>query len=142
MEIVSHSSLTPEDIRSEVAHIIGWLRERNLTELEMMYGVGCGSSAAAWLPAKVALENLDELIAQSERDGLFRPGNSDLWIMTQDHDINNKPKVEFRLCHEADIHVVSGDAELLAAVKAHWVENGWRGYQGTGGRGYEWTTFP
>ena len=142
MEIVTLPSLTPEDIRNEVAHIIGWLRERNLTELEMMHGVGCGSTGAEWLTAKVALENLDELIAQSESEGLFRPSRSDLWIMTQEHDIDNNPKIQFRLCHEADIHVVSADAELLDVVKAHWLENGWRGYQGTGGKGCEWTAFP
>src|ERR1035437_10463973 len=123
MEIVTQAALTPEEIRSEVDHIIAWLRERRLTKLETMYGVGCGSTAAEWLPAKVALEELAKFIARSEREGLFRPGRSDLWIMTQERDVDNNPKVQFRLCHEADIHVVSADVEFLDMVKSHWLDN-------------------
>src|SRR5450631_3799402 len=105
MEICTQRPLPAEQLREEVPQIIAWLQERQVREVEVMYGCCLAPIDLAWKPMHIAISDVPSFIARSEVDGLFEFAQSDLWIKGGD--------VEFLLCHEADIHVISADTKFI-----------------------------
>ena len=116
MEICTQHPLPAERIREQVPQIIAWLEARLVREVEVMHGWGRAPMELAYEPMRIALSDVLSFIERSEADGLFEFAGSDLWIKGGD--------VDFLLCHEADIHVISPDPSFIEVVKADWIAKG------------------
>jgi hypothetical protein len=142
--------LNCECIRAEVPQIVEWLRERNVHDLSVMYGVGCNVDAGhRWELFTIQTEGLLAFISDAEARGIVTLGQSDVFLFdseavipTGEHTFSvreDMTAVSFRLCHESDIHVESNDPAFIELVLRHWRENGWAGYSSEDGR--KWLNF-
>ena len=142
MEIVTELPLSAAQVASELPQIVQWLREKQVIDLDLMYGVGCNAETdRLWTAMPVELGALEDFIRRSVQDGIFAFANSDLYISSRGKHTDDNDVVSFKLCHEADIHLVTDDRALLEKVKAHWLTRRWTVYQGPGGLSRDWSKF-
>jgi hypothetical protein len=105
----------------EVIAIIDDLRSFDVLTTFVTFGFACRIDALAqWEEIPVPTDRLARFIDDSEADGTFELGESDL--------ILRAGGLEFRLCHERDVHCIGPDGPMLRAVRDRWRwdhEHGW-----------------
>jgi hypothetical protein len=67
-----------------------------------------------WVPTEIDTSSLGAFIGDASRKGIFELGQSDLHIE------DRQETLEFRLCHESDIHFESIDQGLVEQVITLW----------------------
>ena len=82
-----------------------------------------------WRPTEIGTLELDVFVRHSEQEGIFKFGRCDLHIEDQ------HKKLEFRLCHESDIHFESAERPLVDQVIALWQSKGFTLYVSPGPKG-------
>jgi hypothetical protein len=88
--------------------------------VSVMYGVGCNAeNDRLWVPFDIVTATLPEWIERSIRDGIYGPGNSDIFIFDKD-------RLTARLCHEADIHIETSFASIIQTCAHRWLGKGYR----------------
>ena len=77
----------------------------------VLYGTRCNiHNDLQHVPMGVGISWLARFLSESERQDIFVPGASDLFIRDE------QERVEILFCHEADIHISGSDKELVARV--------------------------
>ena len=80
-------------------------------------GWGCQAEQdELWIPVEVPVEALESVVDEKVRLGVFRFGDSDLYLSGQ--------TFEFKICHEGDLHFKSDSQDLINAVRASWMTLG------------------
>ncbi len=85
-----------------------------------MYGVACNAeSDRLWREFNIAVAALPDWIEQSIRDGIYRPGTSDIFLCDGD-------RLAVKLCHEADIHITTQSPEVVEKCASRWLAKRYR----------------
>ena len=89
-------------------------------KVSVMYGVACNvDNDRLWAPFDVVTATLPEWIERSIQDGIYEPGNSDIFIL-------DKNRLTVRLCHEADIHIETSFASIVQMCAHRWLGKRYR----------------
>ena len=119
--------IAPERIAALVPEIVQLLRGWGIDNVTVTYGYECKlPEDELWQPKKMRVEEVEAFINKSVAVGIFRFGECDLHIEDLDRTL------EFRLCHESDVHFESVNAALVAQVAAHWHREGLTLYTSSG----------
>ena len=105
---------------AEVVAIVDDLRAFGIASAFVTFGFGCERNTTQWQDVPVPVAELVRFVADSEADGRFDFGESDLLI--------RGGGVEFKLSHECDVHCSGEEGPLLTAVRERWR----RQYRGSG----------
>lgn len=119
-EIVTEQ-LPSSDIWERLDWMIEYLRRREVSQVELMYGVGMDmDNDEMFQPIEAAIEEVVPRIEEMVRSGVLTVGNGDIFIQS------DAAGVQFHLCHESDIHVRTRDAERLQEISSEWQASGIR----------------
>ena len=89
------------------------------TRIKVTHGFGCNLPIdRLWQAIEIATPQLAFFIERSLREGTFRYGRCDLHI----EDLQET--LEFKLCHESDVHFASTDPNLVEQVITLWRRDG------------------
>ena len=90
------------------------------SKVSVMYGVACKTdNDRLWVPFDIVTATLPEWIERSIQDGVYEPGNSDIFIFDKD-------RLTVRLCHEADIHIETSFASIIQMCAHRWLVKRYR----------------
>jgi len=104
--------LLMKDCLSEIAPFFVRLGFEVVT---VMYGWGSKlPNDKLWQPFNISVSQIQEIAERSEMEGIFELGKSDLIIQSP------KKEVIFTLCHESDVHFVSGTESYLEEFVRWW----------------------
>jgi len=118
------SALTRPQLQEEISVIIDLLRAKGKLHLLVSYGWDCDLEADHLYQGKpLPLSGLPAFLSSSEDQGIFTLGENDLLIECADHSI------EFTLCHESDIHMMTEDMELATEIQRAWASKGYSPYE-------------
>ncbi|MEI7459889.1 MAG: hypothetical protein WCK15_10815 [Pirellula sp.] len=108
----SSSYITVEVMREFIAQLPSQLRPiLSSPNLTVSYGWGCKLHPDLWYkPMNVGLDLFPYFIEDSETQGIFQIGQSDLLIESPDS------RLQVLLCHESDIHIDGTDNETMAKL--------------------------
>jgi hypothetical protein len=122
--------LSIDQLRESLSEMTEFLLSVGHNHVSVTYGWGCNLPAdQLWLPAQIDTAQLESFVQQSVRNGVFVFGCSDLHIE------DPQKTLEFRLCHESDIHFGSDDPRLLELVINLFKQKGRTLYSSPGPRG-------
>lgn len=108
-EIVT-GTLTPDQLRDFVQSLAGFL-PLITGPITIEYGSGTNVDIEQmWKPTPIAPADFLSFIEQSEEQGAFRLGSGDLIVR------NGPGNLNCTLCHESDVHFVSGDESIIRQV--------------------------
>jgi hypothetical protein len=97
---------------AEVLAVADDLRAFGRETVYVTCGFGC-DLLAQWQDVPVPTAGFTEHLTELERLGVYELGEADLFV--------SAAGVEFRLCHEGDIHCsAKADCPLLSAVRRRW----------------------
>ncbi len=83
-----------------------------------MYGWACNLDFdVLWKPKDIAVANLYDWIKRSIQDGVYEPGQSDIFIEARE-------LLKVKLCHEADIHIATETAAIIEKCASRWLRQG------------------
>jgi hypothetical protein len=107
--------LTVEELRAripEIQHLLlGWGHDR----VSVTFGYGTKLPMdQLWIPKEIDTSSIGAFVDGAVRKGIFEVGGSDLHIE------DRQETLEFRLCHESDIHFESTDQGLVEQVITFW----------------------
>jgi hypothetical protein len=120
--------MTAVQIAEEITVIAQILSANGIEDVIISNGWGAGSSVdELWKPIHVKTSELPVFLNSSIGNGVFRPGNSDLFIEDE------AKSFQFFLCHESDIHLKTYNPRLIEQTAEHWAERGYckRGNNGS-----------
>jgi hypothetical protein len=130
IEEVRTEPLPVEQLRGNIPDIISFLLSLGYERVTVTYGFGCNLPIdRLWKPVETHTGQLSAYIERSEQEGVFQLGRCDLHI----EDAQNT--LEFRLCHESDIHFASTDRTLVEQAIALWQKRGLVLYVSPGPKG-------
>ena len=90
------------------------------SQVEVMYGCACNTDDnLLWTPREIAAATLPEWIERSMREGIYEPGESDIFIFDKD-------RLTAHLCHEGDIHLRTSGAAIVEKCASRWLGRGYR----------------
>ena len=116
--------LTATQWEQEVDNLIHLLQVKGKHELIVSYGWGCDLDMDdLYQEVPLPLSKLQEWVVQAAVSGIFTLGEGTLQIRSQDKEI------EFELCHETDVHVMTDNAELAQEIVAGWAAHGLTSYE-------------
>ncbi len=72
-----------------------------------------------WKPKDIAVANLYDWINTSIKNGVYKPGNSDIFI-------EDRELLKIKLCQEADIHITTETAAIIEKCASRWLCRGYR----------------
>src|SRR6266571_4069447 len=105
---VRTGQLTADQLQPLVAEIQRLLRDWGYDRVKVTFGHGCSLPVdQLWQPREINAIELQSFIEASIRNGVFRFGRCDLHIEDREETL------EFRLCHESDIHFESTEQERV-----------------------------
>lgn len=111
------ATLTISQLRECLPNVGHFFSEAGFDTVVVMYGWGAKlPNEELWQLLEIPTVQIQEFAAQGEKQGIFELGKSDLIIQT------TGKEASLTLCHESDVHFVSGDPLLLETF-AEW----WRG---------------
>jgi len=117
---IESSPLTGVQIAEEVPAIAEILSANGIEDVIVSNGWGAGLTVdELWKPFHVKTRELATFLNSSIGNGVFRPGNSDLFIEDE------AKSFEFLLCHESDIHLKTENPKLIEQTAEHWAEKGY-----------------
>ena len=117
-------TLTPAQMRDGVDNLVAFLRQRSKQDVFVSYGWGCDLDVdELYRDRPLALSSLNGFISRSEQDGVFMLGEAGLYIESADR------AVQFVLCHEADVHATTKDANIAEQIGSAWADKGYPYYQ-------------
>jgi hypothetical protein len=123
MELVS-GLLNAKQLLAEVPEIVDLLRSAGVEEAIVVFGWGSKLSAdQLWGENRVRVDDLPAFVQSGADAGTFVPGAADLIIR------DSAQILEFRLCHESDIHLVTDDEAILDRTTQRWAERGYGGHK-------------
>ena len=102
-----------EQLDAEFINIADGLLAFGIETVYVTYGFGCNAEKtieSEEIP--VPIRKLVQFIVDSESDGVFELGEADLIIQAGN--------VEFRVCHECDIHCCGVMCPLLMSFRKRW----------------------
>src|SRR5690349_10091678 len=107
IEEVRTEAVDVEQLCERVSDIVNFLHYWGYHRITVICGWGCElPEDELWHPIEIETLELNEYIERSEQKGIFRFGRSDLHIE------DPQKTLEFRLCHESDLHFGSNREEL------------------------------
>jgi hypothetical protein len=111
--------LSLDELRGSAPEMTESLRSTGHNSVDVTYGFGCNLPVdELWRPARIDSMQLATFIERSVEEGVFEFGAGDLHIE------DPQGTLEFRLCHESDIHFGSDDPKLVELVINLWKQNG------------------
>jgi hypothetical protein len=118
-ELVTPQQLSGVELRELSKKIPDLFGSWGETSVRVMYGWACNLPIdELWKPRAIQLSALSDFIHNSERDGVFVVGESDLFIF------DDQETTYFQLCHERDMHFVTADQRRLESVIESWKRSG------------------
>ncbi len=118
---IGSGPITSSQVLDEVPEIAKLLRSNGIEDAIVYYGWGTRLEInQLWSPIEVKVEDLPAFVRDSVAQGIFSPGNSDLIIEDKARTLN------FLLCHESDIHLMTENQKLINETNRHWSEMGYR----------------
>ena len=112
--------LDGSQVRQEITFICFLVATGDDPDLGLMYGVGCHIQAdELWKEVRIPRSSLPDWINRSIQAGIYRPGESDLFICDGE-------RVTVRLCHESDIHIETADPTLVRQCVDRWLRRMYR----------------
>lgn len=115
-----------EAVRKDFDDFVAQLESRPAERVRVLFGFAWGNEIYErdWLELDLTGSELRARVAEAEAAGLGKIGADDLYITLP------VLGVERQYCHEADIHVTSGDAQHQYAEgeREKWLERGWEVY--------------
>jgi hypothetical protein len=127
IEEVRTDPLSVEQMRDSVPEIIAFLLSAGYAEINVMYGWACEDDKM-WQEKSIPTSELSRFIEDAIAENIFKFGWSDLHI----EDLQDT--LEFKFCHESDIHFSSDHEELVKQVIAQWQRKGLTLYVSPGPR--------
>jgi hypothetical protein len=119
-----------EQVQNELDTILDLFREKNIVQVTVSFGFGCGVDVDdLYVEIPIATEELKVFLEHSVAEDKYTFGSDDLYIKAEEID------AEFLLCHESDIHLETGNAEVFEIIKNRWLENDYEVFQK---QGQEW----
>jgi hypothetical protein len=116
--------LIPAQIEAEIDEFVTFLNTKGINDLTVMYGWACNLNyKELYQKIPLATEKLKQFIVQSIENGVYKIGQCDLFIQT------NQDELEFVLCHEADIHFKTTNALLVQEMKSNWQAKDYQWYE-------------
>jgi len=112
VELVT-GSLNNATLLGCVPDIAAWYLLFGMECLVVEYGWG-SDQQKLWTAIDVNVEGLTQFVARSVDEGGFVPGSSDLLIS------DRLKTLQFRLCHESDIHVESDNLAAMQLIERQW----------------------
>jgi hypothetical protein len=95
-------------------------RAQVLEEIPFIYGWACNADDdRLWIPCDIVTATPPEWIERSMREGIYEPGESDMFI-------SDKDRLTAHLCHEGDIHIKTPVAAIVEKCALRWLGNGHR----------------
>lgn len=123
-------SLSPNQLASSVPEIAGLLRSWGHDSVTVTYGYGCKApTEELWQPQEIQTERLPAFVERSVHTGTLLLGRCDL------HVEDREKTLEFRLCHESDMHFESVDQSLVDKIEALWLQKGMTLFVSAGPKG-------
>ncbi len=118
--MITTALISREQIVEEVPEIVELLRAHGIEDVIVEHGWGSGLEIdELWHPIPVKARDLPAFVERATKEGVFLPGSADLTIR------NLSRSVQFTLCHESDIHLVTDDNSLIDQTSRHWSEKGY-----------------
>jgi hypothetical protein len=119
--------LSKEQLLGQIPEISAIFMSLGVDMLFVEYGWGADlPQDELWKEISVPTDQLGIFVESSIAKRFFTPGVADLHISDE-----NKI-VQFKLCHEADIHLTTQDQTVLNRVAHEWTKEGIQGYKSEG----------
>lgn len=114
MELTS-GMLSRDDYLTAIAAIVEFLRAAGVRDVLVSYGFGCDCpDEQLYQPIAMPIDHLPRFVAESEAADFYRVGKDNLYVKAS----GGGPEILF--CHEADIHFISEEVELVARLREEW----------------------
>lgn len=119
MELTSGPLPRDEYLRA-IDGIVEFMLALDMREILVCYGFGCDwPEEQLYQCVSMLVTELSSFIADAESKDYFRVGRDNL------HVTETTGRLEFVLCHEADIHFIADDFELISQLKKKWLSMGY-----------------
>ena len=118
MRTLGTPPLTPPQIWAEIYAFAALCQAQGILQVEVEYGWGCRPPAAGKFAA-VAVSELVAWIADAAAGGHYSLGEDNLHLR-----IPALP-LEFLLCHDGDVHIMTDNTAWLEALRARWQGQGY-----------------
>lgn len=107
------------EFAEEISFVCSLFADAGSAQVSVMFGWACKAQPdQLWRSKEIVCASLSDWIAAAIQDGIFEPGRSDLSIESDG--------LTVLLCHEADIHVMTQSASVIATCSARWLRKGFR----------------
>lgn len=121
---------TFEQLWSEVQEIAALLGRLQINDLIVSYGYNGNSDDRyddeLYQEIEIKTDDLLGFLSNSIAEGRYHLGEQDFHIQSLSGD------VEFLLCHESDVHLETGNAEVASHMRARWAAQPPPGYEQIG----------
>ena len=98
---------------SEIDAVLRWIEQRPEDVVDLMFGWAYDvPNQWEWQPVRAG--SLRGLLAESAAQGIYGPGRGDIHLRCAERG------VEFTLCHESDVHVVSDERTVVDEFVGGW----------------------
>jgi hypothetical protein len=97
--------------------VLAWIEERS-ADVDVMFGWAYEHVESQWKWRSLPVARLRGTLQASGKRGAFVPGDGDVHVRIPAAD------AEFTLCHECDIHVVSGNSDFVRSFVDAWSSRG------------------
>ncbi|HTA70439.1 MAG TPA: hypothetical protein VK776_19260 [Bryobacteraceae bacterium] len=112
---------------TDIAHL---LQSWGYTSVTVTLGFGCNlPPEQLWRRREIEAKQIAAFVERSAEDGVFQFGRCDLHIE------DKQATLEFRICHESDIHFESIDPSQVTKVLELWLQQGMTLYLSAGPKG-------
>ena len=117
-EEIATNPLSLEQLEKSIPEIVNLLLALG-TQVNVEYGYACNLPIdELWQTIQMDLPHLQDFIDKSRENRIIELGASDLHITDLERSWS------FQLCHESDLHSVTGDRQLLEHVAMLWSRRG------------------
>jgi len=124
--------LTPTQLLDEIPEIAKSLLASGIEDLVVEYGRGCKlETDQLWKDIAIRAPDLVAFVRNSIDKGIYSPGEADLVL----HD--REGSFQCILCHECDIHLLTGDDGILTEATQRWMNKGYGGFKLAAGEDWE-----
>ena len=110
--------LAETEYKNWLSEIIEILKNNDIHEVEILFGVAWGNEYKDWTPFKVDVEEIVNEIKEAEKMNVGRFSHDDFFIMV------SEIEVEILFCHECDMHLSFNDQNrVVSAIINEWEIN-------------------
>jgi hypothetical protein len=107
--------LTIEELQARIPEIERFLLDWGYDRVNATFGYGSKLPMnKLWIPTEIDTSSIGAFVESAVRKGIFEVGHSDLHIE------DRQETLEFRLCHESDIHFESSNQGFVEKVITLW----------------------